>query len=123
MASSSSLFLHSPLPAPLRTLPLRSLSQRFAPFRIRNLKNQRLDSHLSYRNSTVEFSEEGDSDRHDASFDCAVSLFNSREFYKCHDFLEHLWYGADEPRRTIIHGLLQCAVGFLHLFNQAGLLL
>ncbi|KAK4743683.1 hypothetical protein SAY87_009995 [Trapa incisa] len=52
------------------------------------------------------------------SFDGAVALFNRREYYKCHDFLEALWNGAEEPRRTLFHGILQCAVGFHHLFNQ-----
>ena len=27
---------------------------------------------------------------------------------------------AQEPTRTLIHGILQCAVGFHHLFNQVG---
>lgn len=36
----------------------------------------------------------------------------------CHDFLEALWNRAEEPRRTLIHGILQCAVGFHHLFSQ-----
>lgn len=119
MASSSpSLFLLSP-----RTFSLPSLPQRLTPFHHRNIKTQRLDSRLSYRRCwSVDFPE-GESDGQDCNFDCAVSHFNSRDFYRCHDFLEHLWYGAEEPRRTVIHGLLQCAVGFHHLFNQAGLLL
>ncbi|RWR83388.1 Protein of unknown function DUF309 [Cinnamomum micranthum f. kanehirae] len=114
MASSSpSLFLLS-----LRTFSLPSLPQRLTPFHHRNIKTQRLDSRLSYRRFwTVDFPE-GESDGQDSNFDCAVSHFNSRDFYRCHDFLEHLWYGAEEPRRTVIHGLLQCAVGFHHLFNQ-----
>ncbi|KAI3964553.1 hypothetical protein MKW92_012313 [Papaver armeniacum] len=51
-------------------------------------------------------------------FDKAVLLFNNREYYKCHDFLEALWLKAEDPQRTVIHGILQCAVGFHHLFNQ-----
>ncbi|KAK3446484.1 hypothetical protein EUGRSUZ_A02169 [Eucalyptus grandis] len=54
----------------------------------------------------------------DCSFGEAVALFNRREYYKCHDFLEALWNRAEEPRRTLVHGILQCAVGFHHLFNQ-----
>ena len=54
------------------------------------------------------------------SFDEAVMLFNDREYYKCHDYLEALWNMAQEPTRTLIHGILQCAVGFHHLFNQVG---
>ncbi|PKA50518.1 hypothetical protein AXF42_Ash013733 [Apostasia shenzhenica] len=51
-------------------------------------------------------------------FERAVSLFNSGEYYRCHDCLEELWYEAEEPIRTILHGIIQCAVGFHHLFNQ-----
>ncbi|KAG8367752.1 hypothetical protein BUALT_Bualt16G0105500 [Buddleja alternifolia] len=52
------------------------------------------------------------------SFGEAVSLFNKREYYKCHDVLEALWNKSQEPKRTLVHGILQCAVGFHHLFNQ-----
>lgn len=68
---------------------------------------------ISYRFSGAE--EEGDDD---CSFEEAVVLFNAREYYKCHDFLESLWNKAEEPTRTLIHGILQCAVGLHHLFNQ-----
>ncbi|KAH1123059.1 hypothetical protein J1N35_006219 [Gossypium stocksii] len=61
-------------------------------------------------------SSEEEDDNH--SFDEAVSLFNQREYYKCHDLLEALWNKAEDPTRTLIHGILQCAVGFHHLFNQ-----
>ncbi|CAN6455826.1 unnamed protein product [Victoria cruziana] len=54
----------------------------------------------------------------DFSFDQAVVLFNSGDYYACHDALEAIWNDAQEPIRTIIHGILQCAVGFHHLFNQ-----
>ena len=50
-----------------------------------------------------------------AGFDAAVALFNRGEY---HDVVEELWYGAEDPARTLLHGLLQCAVGFHHLFNQ-----
>ncbi|XP_048127701.1 uncharacterized protein LOC115733733 isoform X2 [Rhodamnia argentea] len=59
-----------------------------------------------------------DKEGDDCSFDGAVALFNRREYYKCHDFLEAQWNRAEEPRRTLVHGILQCAVGFHHLFNQ-----
>ncbi|ESR42955.1 hypothetical protein KPL70_018171 [Citrus sinensis] len=62
--------------------------------------------------------EEDDNDGENCSFDEAVALFNERAYYKCHDCLESLWYTAEEPTRTLIHGVLQCAVGFYHLFNQ-----
>ncbi|KAK2416385.1 hypothetical protein P8452_61305 [Trifolium repens] len=62
--------------------------------------------------------EEEDEDEEEHSFDEAVTLFNGGEYYKCHDYLESLWHNAEDPSRTLIHGILQCAVGFHHLFNQ-----
>jgi hypothetical protein len=53
-----------------------------------------------------------------AGFDAAVALFNGGDFHACHDVVEELWYSADDPARTLLHGVLQCAVGFHHLFNQ-----
>ncbi|KAF7129264.1 hypothetical protein RHSIM_Rhsim10G0151800 [Rhododendron simsii] len=53
-----------------------------------------------------------------ASFSEAVELFNGGDYYKCHDVLESLWNDAEDPARTLIHGVLQCAVGFHHLFNK-----
>ncbi|XP_004288745.1 PREDICTED: uncharacterized protein LOC101300857 [Fragaria vesca subsp. vesca] len=70
---------------------------------------------ISYRSSDAE---EGEDEAEGCSFDEAVVLFNTREYYKCHDFLESLWNKAEEPTRTLFHGILQCAVGFHHLFNQ-----
>ncbi|OVA18885.1 Protein of unknown function DUF309 [Macleaya cordata] len=72
---------------------------------------------LSYRFSTEDFFED-DEGAENCRFDEAVLLFNSRDYHKCHYFLEALWNKAEEPRRTLIHGILQCAVGFHHLFNQ-----
>ncbi|EOY08843.1 Protein of unknown function DUF309 - like 1 [Theobroma cacao] len=69
---------------------------------------------VSYRYSSSADSK----DDENCSFDEAVSLFNQREYYKCHDLLEDLWNNAEDPTRTLIHGILQCAVGFHHLFNQ-----
>uniref|UniRef100_A0A2N9F663 Uncharacterized protein n=1 Tax=Fagus sylvatica TaxID=28930 RepID=A0A2N9F663_FAGSY len=70
---------------------------------------------LSYRYTAVE---DDDDTNDNCSFDEAVTLFNDREYYKCHDYLKALWNKAQEPTRTLIHGILQCAVGFHHLFNQ-----
>ncbi|KAI3944014.1 hypothetical protein MKW98_015166 [Papaver atlanticum] len=74
----------------------------------------------SYRltNDGFFFKENGEENEEDMRFDKAVLLFNNREYYKCHDFLEALWLKAEDPQRTVIHGILQCAVGFHHLFNQ-----
>ncbi|KAK2662993.1 hypothetical protein Ddye_001567 [Dipteronia dyeriana] len=73
-----------------------------------NLKSFR----ASYRFSATE------DDAESCSFDEAVAHFNERAYYKCHDCLEALWNDSEEPTRTLIHGILQCAVGFYHLFNQ-----
>ncbi|KAL6009739.1 hypothetical protein ACLOJK_000168 [Asimina triloba] len=81
----------------------------------------RSDLRLFFRLSSVRSFPESDDDDDDDdhySFDIAVFLFNSRDYYKCHDVLENLWNRAEEPRRTLLHGILQCAVGFHHLFNQ-----
>ncbi|KAF5742308.1 hypothetical protein HS088_TW09G00352 [Tripterygium wilfordii] len=69
---------------------------------------------IKYRISSNE--EEDDGSNH--NFSEAVELFNKGEFYKCHDVLESLWCEAEEPARTLFHGVLQCAVGLHHLFNQ-----
>lgn len=65
--------------------------------------------------------EEDDQDAADGgggSFSEAVELFNVGDYYKCHDVLESLWNEAEDPARTLFHGILQCAVGFHHLFNK-----
>ncbi|XP_050387912.1 LOW QUALITY PROTEIN: uncharacterized protein LOC126804205 [Argentina anserina] len=70
---------------------------------------------ISYRFSDAE---DGENEAEDCSFDEAVVLFNTREYYKCHNCLKSLWNKVEEPTRTLLHGILQCAVGFHHLFNQ-----
>lgn len=80
-------------------------------------RNSKLFS-VSYRY----FTNEEEEDAEDHNFDDAVALFNGRDYYKCHDHLEALWHKAEEPTRTLIHGILQCAVGFHHLFNQVSTL-
>ncbi|KAL5205753.1 hypothetical protein ABZP36_033962 [Zizania latifolia] len=62
--------------------------------------------------------EQRDSSDQAAGFDAAVALFNGGDFHACHDVVEELWYTAEEPTRTLLHAILQCAVGFHHLFNQ-----
>ncbi|KAJ6795021.1 uncharacterized protein M6B38_348025 [Iris pallida] len=57
-------------------------------------------------------------DEEDATFGLAVSLFNGGDYHRCHDVLEEMWSAAEEPARTLLHGILQCAVGLHHLFNQ-----
>ncbi|KAK8649198.1 hypothetical protein V6N13_129932 [Hibiscus sabdariffa] len=84
------------------------------PTHAHSKRPRKLDSFgISYR-----YSGSSEEDDENCSFDEAVSLFNQREYYKCHDQLEALWNKAEEPTRTLFHGILQCAVGFHHLFNQ-----
>ncbi|CAK9150181.1 unnamed protein product [Ilex paraguariensis] len=72
----------------------------------------------SHRYYSGDFVKNGDDAVDCGSFEEAVGLFNGRDYYRCHDYLEALWNKSQEPTRTLIHGILQCAVGFHHLFNQ-----
>eukprot|EP00249_Psilotum_nudum_P017580 c26396_g1_i4 orf=112-948(+) len=54
----------------------------------------------------------------DADFGVGVEFFNRGDYYQCHDVLERLWNKAQEPQRTLLHGILQCSVGLYHLLNQ-----
>jgi hypothetical protein len=47
-----------------------------------------------------------------------VELFNSGQFYACHDILEALWIEASEPEKTFYQGVLQIAVALYHLGNS-----
>ncbi|KAH1069598.1 hypothetical protein GLYMA_03G119000v4 [Glycine max] len=73
---------------------------------------------ISYRYFIEEEDDDDDNKGENQNFDEAVALFNGGEYYKCHDYLEALWLNAEEPTRTLIHGILQCALDFHHLFNQ-----
>ncbi len=46
-----------------------------------------------------------------------VELFNTGQFYACHDTLEALWMEATEPDRTFYQGILQISVALYHLGN------
>lgn len=62
--------------------------------------------------------EDSESEDSDVSFEHGVGLFNRGEYYKCHDVLENLWNSSQEPKRSVLHGILQCSVGLYHLLNQ-----
>jgi Uncharacterized conserved protein len=47
----------------------------------------------------------------------AIALFNSLEFYACHDCLESIWNDAPISDRPFYQGLLQVAVGLYHWQN------
>ncbi|BAT85049.1 hypothetical protein LR48_Vigan03g205700 [Vigna angularis] len=102
-----------------------TLASSFKPLTIskQHLSHRSCNSKLlafSYRYFIEEEEEdnEDEDDDENHTFDEAVALFNGGEYYKCHDYLESLWNNAEEPTSTLIHGILQCAVGFYHLFNQ-----
>ncbi len=48
----------------------------------------------------------------------AIALFNSGEFYACHDALEAMWVEAAVDEKKFYQGLLQIAVAFYHLGNK-----
>ncbi|KAL9676622.1 hypothetical protein QQ045_004838 [Rhodiola kirilowii] len=72
--------------------------------------------HNRFRNSPE--AEDGSHESIKLNFSDAVLLFNARDYYRCHDVLETLWNDSEDPARTLYHGILQCAVGLHHLFNQ-----
>lgn len=51
-----------------------------------------------------------------------VRQFNSGEYFACHETLEDLWLAEPGPQRRLYQGILQVAVGLLHLQrgNAAG---
>lgn len=51
----------------------------------------------------------------DPRFQEAVRLFNAGEWYACHDQVEELWHETGGPLRPVLQGILQLAVGQLHL--------
>lgn len=54
-----------------------------------------------------------------------IRLFNSGEFYECHEAIEHEWHAETRPIRRLYQGILQIGVGFLHAKrgNHTGALL
>ena len=58
----------------------------------------------------------------DPRFQAAIELFNASDWYACHDGFEELWHETQSPLRCVLQGLLQIAVGQLHLErgNQHG---
>ena len=45
----------------------------------------------------------------------SIELFNAGDWYACHDGFEELWHETLGPMRTVLQGILQIAVGQLHL--------
>lgn len=46
-----------------------------------------------------------------------VELFNTGQFYACHDTLEALWMESTEPDKSFYQGILQISVALYHLGN------
>ncbi|CAN1139566.1 hypothetical protein LINPERHAP2_LOCUS11352 [Linum perenne] len=118
-STTSSSASHSRLPT--KTIRLPPPRPQFSPF---FPKPFTCYSWRRGRYTAAEDEEEDDDDDNfpgpaSATFDAAVNQFNRRQYYECHDSLEALWMRAENDRsRTLFHGILQCAVGFHHLFNQ-----
>jgi predicted metal-dependent hydrolase len=43
-----------------------------------------------------------------------IELFNSREFFECHEVLEAIWLPARGAERLFLQSLIHLAVGFYH---------
>jgi hypothetical protein len=43
-----------------------------------------------------------------------IRLFNERQFYECHEEIEHEWHAERRPIRFLYQGILQIGVGFHH---------
>lgn len=129
MASLLSLHISSSFPSPL--LPHRTFNSisrhghgSIPPSSPRTTNSRRITTiSFSFRTSYRFTADHEDGDEKitgDFGFDEAVDLFNQGAYYDCHDVLESLWNEAEDPTRTLIHGILQCAVGLHHLFNRVG---
>lgn len=121
---STSLFIKL-LPSPTITSPTNNNCYVSSPTKNQNYyANNKQFSNLktaSYRYSSG-FEEEEEEEEGAVDFREAVEVFNCGDYYKCHDLLESLWNKSQDPTRTLLHGILQCAVGFHHLFNQVFLI-
>ncbi len=49
----------------------------------------------------------------------AVALFNRRDYFACHELLEHAWHDAADPDKAFYEGLVRLATG-LHLRLNRG---
>jgi hypothetical protein len=50
----------------------------------------------------------------DDLFRRGIELFNRRDFFECHEALEHAWKSETGPRRLFLQALIHLAVGFYH---------
>ncbi len=49
-----------------------------------------------------------------ALFQQGIELFNSEEFFECHEVLEEIWTDSQQPDRWFLQSLIHFAVGFYH---------
>lgn len=54
---------------------------------------------------------------YEAEFARGIELFNTKEFFDCHDVWEELWHDERGERRRFLQGMIQAAVGCYHLTN------
>ena len=47
-----------------------------------------------------------------------IELFNTKQFFRCHEVVEALWKEERGHLRQFYQGLIQLAVGFYHLTRQ-----
>lgn len=47
-----------------------------------------------------------------------IRLFNSEEFFDCHDALEELWSECRGEERKFIQGLIQASIALFHFGNE-----
>jgi uncharacterized protein len=53
----------------------------------------------------------------EAQFARGIELFNTKEFFECHDVWEELWHEERGEARRFLQGMIQAAVGCYHLSN------
>jgi predicted metal-dependent hydrolase len=46
---------------------------------------------------------------------CGIQLFNSRQFFACHEVWEEVWTPQRGPRRLFLQSLIHFAVGLYHM--------
>ncbi len=54
---------------------------------------------------------------YEEQFALGVELFNTKQFFDCHDAFEELWMEERGERRLFLQALIQAAVGCYHLSN------
>ncbi len=73
---------------------------------------------------TINDNKQIDDDERIKEFFLGVDQFNEKEFFECHETLEHLWKKDCSNERELIQGIIQVAVGYYHYLrnNRVGAL-